>query len=88
MNIKQYVDLAEIFLNWDTKNKYRIYDNSGTDMFLAEEDSGCCARMCLGAQRGFVMPIQDEVGNETFRLNRPLKCTGCCCPCNLQMIEA
>ena len=53
------------------KNKYDISDNTGTELFKAEEHSETWDRQCYGASRAFDMMIEDLQGNVLIQLNRP-----------------
>ena len=53
--------------------------------FFVEND--CCTRQCCGTNRSFNMKIADNRNQEILRLNRPFRCTSCCCPCCLQELE-
>ena len=58
-------------LNWESKNKYDISDNAGTELFKAAEHSDWMDRQCCGAYRGFDMMIQDLQDNVLIQVNRP-----------------
>jgi len=87
--VKQKVELLETFLGFEGKNKYKIMDSAGQEIFKAKEDNDCCTRNCLGANRPFDMEIKEPHGseNEIIHLYRPLRCTSCLCPCFLQQLE-
>ena len=55
--------------------------------FFLHIDTDCCTRQCCGPARPFDMKILDNSQREVIHLNRPLRCTGCCCPCFLQEVE-
>lgn len=85
--VKQHVEMLEAFTGWESKNKYRIFNSLGQDVFYAKEENDCCTRMCCGPGRPFEMDIVDNLGREVIHLVRPLRCQGCCFPCCLQELE-
>jgi len=60
-----------MFTHWESKNKYDISDNAGTELFNAAEHSETMDRQCCGAYRAFDMTIADLQGNVLIQLNRP-----------------
>ncbi|XP_021944558.1 phospholipid scramblase 1 isoform X2 [Folsomia candida] len=85
--VKQKVELLEAFLGCETKNKYKIKDSQGRDLYTAKEDTDCCTRNCCGSFRPFDLKIKDLNDREIIHLNRPLACDSCWCPCWLQSLE-
>ncbi|XP_039707517.1 phospholipid scramblase 1-like isoform X1 [Pteropus medius] len=85
--IHQQVELLEVLIGFETNNKYEIKNSLGQRIYFAAEDTDCCTRNCCGASRPFTMRILDNMGREVMTLERPLRCTSCCCPCCLQEIE-
>ncbi|XP_036207106.1 phospholipid scramblase 1 isoform X3 [Myotis myotis] len=85
--IHQQVELLEVLTGFETNNKYEIKNSLGQRIYFAVEDTDCCTRNCCGANRPFTMRILDLMGREVVTLERPLRCTSCCCPCCLQEIE-
>lgn len=85
--VRQEVELLEVLLGCETKNKYLIYDSMGRQIFYAKEETDCLARQCCGSKRPFEMTIKDGMGQEVIHLSRPLACGGCCFPCCLQSIQ-
>lgn len=85
--VKQSREWTEFLVGFETDNKYSVKSEVGNDLFLAVEESGCCARNCCGPYRSFHLKILDMDKNEIIRLSRPLRCTHCCFPCCLQSIE-
>lgn len=85
--VKQKVELLEAFTGCETKNKYKIKNSMGQDVYKAKEDTDCCTRQCCGPIRPFDMIIRDNYDNEVIHLNRPLACQSCFFPCCLQSIE-
>ena len=58
--IKQTVELFEAFTTFETKNKYKVLNTMGQQVFFAAEETDCCTRNCCGALRGFEMIISGE----------------------------
>jgi len=84
---KQKVELLEAFLGCETKNKYKIKNSMGQEIYYAKEDTDCCTRNLCGPIRPFDMKIKDNAENEVIHLYRPLNCQSCLFPCCMQMIE-
>lgn len=79
---------TEVCLNFDTNNKYDLFDAVGNTLFEAEEDTNCCTRQVLGRIRPFEMLVKEPTGGaEVIAVSRPLRCQGCFCPCFLQVLE-
>ncbi|KAG8186680.1 hypothetical protein JTE90_014754 [Oedothorax gibbosus] len=85
--VHQKLEVLEIFLGCETRNKYLIKNSLGQIIYTATEDSDCCTRNCIGPLRPFSMRIEDNAGREVINLLRECRCQGCCCPCCLQEIE-
>ncbi|XP_011159201.2 phospholipid scramblase 1 isoform X1 [Solenopsis invicta] len=85
--VNQKVELLQAFTGWETKNKYVITDNKGELVFYMAEESGICARLCMGSYRSCEFYLYDKNQREVLRLVRPFRCDGCCCPCYLQVLE-
>ena len=85
--VKQKVEVLEVITGFETKNQYKILNSLGQEVYKAKESSNCCARQICGPVRPFSMKIKDNHGNEVIRLERPLACTSCFCPCWLQSME-
>ncbi|MCL4133686.1 UNVERIFIED_CONTAM: hypothetical protein GTU68_048025, partial [Idotea baltica] len=85
--VKQKVELLEAVTTFETKNKYKIKNSLGQQVYYAKEDTDCCTRNCCGPKRPFDMRILDNLENEVIHLNRPLACDTCFFPCCLQSIE-
>ncbi|XP_067946927.1 phospholipid scramblase 2-like [Watersipora subatra] len=77
--VHQQIELLEVFVNWETSNRYAIKNSLGQQVFFAAEESETCHRQCCGPQRGFVMHITDNMGQEVMKVNREFKC---CAGCN------
>uniref|UniRef100_A0A8B9DU44 Phospholipid scramblase n=1 Tax=Anser cygnoides TaxID=8845 RepID=A0A8B9DU44_ANSCY len=85
--IHQQTELLEIFLGFESNNKYEIKNTLGQRVYFAVEDTDCCTRNCCGPSRPFTIRIMDNLGREVITLQRPLRCSSCCFPCCLQEIE-
>ncbi|GFS84554.1 phospholipid scramblase 1 [Nephila pilipes] len=85
--VHQKSDNLEASLSFETKNKYTIKNNLGQKVYTAKEDTGCCTRNCCGSARPFDIIIKDNAFFEIMHLKRDLRCSSCCCPCCLQLLE-
>ena len=85
--VKQKVELLEALLGCETKNKYKIKNSMGQDIYKAKEETNCCVRTCCGPTRPFEMTIKDNNDQEVIHLVRPLNCQSCFFPCCLQYLE-
>ncbi|XP_065887721.1 phospholipid scramblase 1-like [Dysidea avara] len=85
--VNQQVELLEILTGCETRNKYRLRNSVGQQVYFAQEDSSCLVRQCCGPERPFAMNITDNNGVEVIHLERPLRCSGWCCFCCLQELE-
>ncbi|KAF5280172.1 hypothetical protein FQR65_LT15035 [Abscondita terminalis] len=85
--INQTVEMLEVFSGFETANKYKVKNSVGQMVFLAREESGCCARNCCGNLRKFEMRIVDMTSRQAIHLKRPFACQSCCFPCCLQKLE-
>lgn len=79
--VRQKVELFEAITNIETENKFVIQNKAGQNCYHPYEDSNICMRLCCGPNRGFLMHIADNSGNEVIRLTRPFKCCAGCCWC-------
>ncbi|XP_019388503.1 PREDICTED: phospholipid scramblase 1-like [Crocodylus porosus] len=85
--IHQQLELLEIITGFETNNKYEIKNALGQRVYFAAEENDCCTRNCCGPSRPFTIKIIDNIGHEVITLQRPLRCSSCCCPCCLQELE-
>lgn len=85
--VRQKVELIEAFVGFETKNKYSVVNIRGEPVYYVAEESGICARLCLGAYRNCEFQVIDGARREVLRMVRPCRCTSCCCPCCLQELE-
>jgi len=82
--VQQKVELLEAIVGFETANKYEVKNSLGQLIYYAKEENDCCTRQCCGAQRPFQMSMTNNAGVEVMRIDRPLRCQGCCCFCCLQ----
>ncbi|KAB5579782.1 hypothetical protein PHYPO_G00198930 [Pangasianodon hypophthalmus] len=85
--VHQKVELAEVFIGWETNNKYLVKNSLGQQVFFVAEENDCCNRNCCGPLRSFALHVQDNMGQEVLTLTRPLRCSSCFYPCCLQELE-
>ncbi|CAM4598883.1 unnamed protein product [Lepidochelys olivacea] len=85
--VHQQIELLEVLTGFETNNKYEIKNSLGQRVYFAAEENDCCTRNCCGPSRSFTIRIIDNMGQEVITLQRPLRCSACCCPCCLQELE-
>ncbi|XP_015184916.1 PREDICTED: phospholipid scramblase 2-like isoform X1 [Polistes dominula] len=85
--VKQKIELFEVIVDFETKNKYKVMNIRGEQIYYVAEKSSCCSRYCCGTYRSCEFQVMDGVGREVLNMIRPLKCDSCCCPCCLQELE-
>uniref|UniRef100_A0A2K6FRD0 Phospholipid scramblase n=1 Tax=Propithecus coquereli TaxID=379532 RepID=A0A2K6FRD0_PROCO len=85
--IHQKIELAEVLLGFESNNMYEIKNRFGQRIYIAAEDTNFCNRNCCGPSRSFTLNVSDNMGREVITLERPLRCSSCCCPCCLQELE-
>ncbi len=85
--VKQKVEWLEALFGCETKNKYKIMNVNGEQIYEAEEETDCCTRNFCGPNRPFDLEIRDSQGNELIHLYRPFRSKSCLCPCFLQVME-
>ncbi len=73
--IKQTRELAEIFLGFETRNKYAIFDETGAPCGKVIERGGgfgsFIKRIFLKSHRPFVIDVLDAAGGQALILSRP-----------------
>ncbi len=62
--MKQKIEMLEALLGCETKNKYKIKNSMGQEVYKAKEETDCCTRMCCGPIRPFDMTIKDNNDQE------------------------
>ncbi|CAK9795579.1 Phospholipid scramblase 2 [Anthophora plagiata] len=85
--VQQKVELIEAFTGWESKNKYVVMNNRGETVYYVVEESGICARLCMGSYRCCEFHVYDSNRREILRMVRPCRSESCCCPCCLQKLE-
>lgn len=85
--IHQQVELFEVLTDWETKNRYRVRNTLGQDIYFAAEESDFIVRQCCEELRPFEMSIIDNNKTEVIRLIRPLRCYEWCNCCYRQEME-
>ncbi|KAF2353306.1 Scramblase [Trinorchestia longiramus] len=85
--VKQKKEMIEIFLGYESANKYEVMNNLGQIIFMAMEESDCCSRNMCANLRPLDIKIIDGNKTEVMSFSRPLACTGCCYPCCLQTMD-
>ena len=65
--VKQKVEIMEALFGCETKNKYKLKNSMGQEVYSAKEDTDCCTRNCCGPIRPFGMTIKDNNDQERHR---------------------
>lgn len=77
LKIQQRKEWGEILTGFETRNRYRIMDSWGNQLFEAEEVSGSLfallSRLMLNWLRPFTITIFSDNGEELFSLKRPFR---------------
>ncbi|KFP77494.1 Phospholipid scramblase 2, partial [Apaloderma vittatum] len=84
--IEQFCSCFSVVTGFETNNKYEIKNALGQRVYFAAEDNDFCTRNCCGPSRAFTIHITDNLGREVITLQRPFRCSSCCCPCCLQEV--
>ena len=73
--VSQQKEMLEVFTDFESANRYTIYDGNGTPaLYAAEQSSGAMAfitRSFLKTKRPFTMQIADTAGTTVLTLRRP-----------------
>ena len=69
--IKQKVETLEIFTGFETKNRYKIIDEFGHDLFYAFEESDFFMRNLLSGMRSLKVQIIDDAQTPQLIIERP-----------------
>ncbi len=64
---------------FELQNKYDLLGPDGQKILFLREDSTCFMRWCCGKTRALSVIFEDSRGDEVLRLERPLRCSDCCC---------
>ncbi len=67
--VKQKVELLEAFSGCETKNKYKIKNSMGQEVYKAKEETDCCTRQCCGPLRPFDMTVKDNNDQEVRKMS-------------------
>uniref|UniRef100_A0A8B9TI62 Phospholipid scramblase n=1 Tax=Anas platyrhynchos TaxID=8839 RepID=A0A8B9TI62_ANAPL len=67
----------DVFLGFESNNKYEIKNTLGQRIYFAVEDTDCCTRNFCGPSRPFTIRVMDNLG----------QCSSCCFPCCLQEVK-
>jgi uncharacterized protein YxjI len=72
--IRQQKEWGEILTGFETKNRYIISDEAGSNLYVAAEDAGSpIIRWFLKALRPFMIAVLTEAGQEVLRVVRPFR---------------
>ncbi|KAH9374836.1 hypothetical protein HPB48_011137 [Haemaphysalis longicornis] len=82
--VHQQLQVIEVVVPYEQRNKYVVKNTMGQFIFVAVEESGLCQRCCCGIRRAFQMKVMDYHSVEVLRFIRPLRCECVCCFCCLQ----
>lgn len=82
--VKKKIEMMEVVLGCETKNRYHIFDNQERELFTAKEATDWCTRQICGQARPVELPVMDSQGQEVLHITRPYRCQSCCFPCFLQ----
>ncbi|XP_017000926.1 phospholipid scramblase 1 [Drosophila takahashii] len=77
--VSQKIEKLELITGFETKNRFKVKNSLGQNVYFAYEESDCCTRNMLGRSRPFEMKILDNFQNEVLHLYRPFKCDILCC---------
>ncbi len=68
--VKQEIEFLEVFMGFETANKYSIRTPDGSELLYAYEESGMLSRMFLRNHRPLTIHFVDNDGNEVFTAER------------------
>ena len=68
--VKQEVELLEVFMGFETANRYSIRTPDGAELLYAYEESGMLSRQFLRSHRPLTIHFVDSDGNEVFTAER------------------
>lgn len=83
--IKQMVEVTEILMGFETKNKYEIVNGKNERLYYAVETTNYCLVCCCKTTRPFKFNVLDYTGKQVMKIQRDCTCTSCCCCCNCQL---
>lgn len=87
--VEQRVEGMEFLFGNNAANEYKVKDQNGQVILVAEEHSNTFARLLIGQSRSFELKLLTNTGEEIMTSNRRYKCAilGCCFDrCNEQML--
>lgn len=70
LKIKQKIELLEIFFDFESSNRYEIFEANGQRFLFAYETCGFLWKWLFPRQRPFEIHLVDERKNEHFNLKR------------------
>lgn len=77
LHVQQVFEAIELFVDWETRNKFRILDQNNRQIGFAAEQGkgffGTIARQFLGHWRSFEVAIFDEKREKLFHLRFPFR---------------
>ncbi|EDV39851.1 uncharacterized protein Dana_GF10228 [Drosophila ananassae] len=77
--VSQKIEKLELLTGFESKNRFKVKNSLGQNVYYAYEESDCCTRNLLGRSRPFEMKILDNFQNEVLHLRRPFRCEILCC---------
>lgn len=74
LHIEQIPNPWETEKGWECKNKFKISNTQGEQVYWSRESSHYCQRMWCGRERGLVFHIADSSGYDVFLVRRDFQC--------------
>ena len=68
--VKQEIEFLEVFMGFETANRYSVRTPDGAELLFAYEESGMLSRMFLRNHRPLTIHFVDNDGNEVFTAER------------------
>jgi len=65
--------LIEQVTDWEANQKWQCLNNSGLQVYWAQENTECCTRQCFGSYRPFTINCFDPAGRPVLVLTRPYR---------------
>lgn len=72
ITIRQIVEMLEVFVNFETKNRYEIDDEAGNKIYYAYEESSTAARFFVSSIRPLTINIIDTNKQPQLTIKRPM----------------
>ena len=72
LEVKQEVEILEVATGFEMRNKYKVFNSLGQQVYYAREDTDLFTRQ-WGTLRPFDMNITDRQGQEAIHLTRLCK---------------